>query len=146
MCDDLFMSKKHDPGGKVRIALTLDTTSKAVFGGPGDCYRYRLSRTWDEKKPHALFVMMNPSTADTVANDPTVANAAGLHAHGDMVAYMLAILSLTGRPTRSTCAWLLTPLARTTTSTLLPWQRFHRSWSSLMGNQVTAHWLRVELL
>jgi hypothetical protein len=73
MCDDLFMPKKHDPGGKVRIALTLDVEGKAVFGGPGDCYRYRLSRTWDEKKRHAMFVMMNPSTADPLVDDPTVA-------------------------------------------------------------------------
>jgi hypothetical protein len=73
MCDNLFMPKQHDPGGKVRIALTLDVKGKAVFGGPGDCYRYRLSRTWDEKKPHAMFVMMNPSTADPLVDDPTVA-------------------------------------------------------------------------
>lgn len=73
MFDNLFMPKQHDPGGKVRIALTLDVKGKAVFGGPGDCYRYRLSRTWDEKKPHAMFVMMNPSTADPLVDDPTVA-------------------------------------------------------------------------
>jgi hypothetical protein len=73
MCDDLFMPKQHDPGGKVRITLKLDVKGKALFGGPGDCYRYRLSRTWDEKKPHAMFVMMNPSTADPLVDDPTVA-------------------------------------------------------------------------
>jgi hypothetical protein len=73
MCDDLFMPKQHDPGGKVRIAVTLDIKSKAVFGGPEDCYRYRLSRTWDEKLPHAMFVMMNPSTADILVDDSTVA-------------------------------------------------------------------------
>jgi hypothetical protein len=73
MCDDLFMAKKHDPGGKVHIVLTPDVKTKAVFGGPGDCYRYRPSRTWNEKKPHALFVMMNPSTADLKVDDPTVA-------------------------------------------------------------------------
>jgi hypothetical protein len=73
MCDDLFMPKKHDPVGKVRIALTLDVKGKTVFGGPGDCYRYQLSRTWDEKKPRAMFVVMNPSTADPLVNDLTVA-------------------------------------------------------------------------
>lgn len=70
---DAQMKPKHDPGGKVRIALTLDVKTKAVFGGPSDCYRYRLSRTWDENKPHAMFVMMNPSTADLHVDDPTVA-------------------------------------------------------------------------
>ena len=36
-------------------------------------YRYRLSRTWDARKPFALFVLMNPSTADPICDDPTVA-------------------------------------------------------------------------
>ena len=63
----------HDPGGKVRLALAHDVKSTAKFGGPGDCYRYRLKRTWDASKPHAMFVMMNPSTADPFVDDPTVA-------------------------------------------------------------------------
>ena len=67
------MVAKHDPGGKVRLALSVGVKGKAVFGGPRDCYRYRLSRTWDKKKPHAMFVMMNPSTADPLVDDPTVA-------------------------------------------------------------------------
>lgn len=65
--------QKHDPGGKVRLALSRDVKSSAVFGGPDDCYRYRLVRTWDETKPHAMFIMMNPSTADPMVDDPTVA-------------------------------------------------------------------------
>jgi len=64
---------KHDPGGKVRLTLALDVKSTAVFGGPDDCYRYRLVRTWDAEKPHVMFVMMNPSTADPFVDDPTVA-------------------------------------------------------------------------
>jgi hypothetical protein len=35
-------------------------------------YRFELWRQWDEGKPYALFVMLNPSTADEVENDPTV--------------------------------------------------------------------------
>ena len=65
--------QRHDPGGKVRLALSRDVKSSAVFGGPDDCYRYRLVRTWDETKPHAMFIMMNPSTADPMVDDPTVA-------------------------------------------------------------------------
>jgi hypothetical protein len=34
-------------------------------------YRYRLWRMWD-RRPHCCFVMLNPSTADELANDPTV--------------------------------------------------------------------------
>jgi len=48
-----------------------DAPSTAVYS---DCekYRYSLVRTWDETQPKALFVMLNPSTATEVQNDPTV--------------------------------------------------------------------------
>ena len=38
-----------------------------------DCgkYRYKLHRTWDEKKKKVLFIMLNPSTADIHNNDLT---------------------------------------------------------------------------
>jgi hypothetical protein len=62
----------HDPGGRVRIALPPDVSGSAIFGGPLSEYRYRLSRTWSDA-PRVLFVMMNPSTADPLADDPTVA-------------------------------------------------------------------------
>lgn len=35
-------------------------------------YRYTLWRTWDASKLSCLFLMLNPSTADAVDNDPTV--------------------------------------------------------------------------
>lgn len=46
-------------------------SSGAVFS---DCerYRYRLWRVWDESKPKACFVMLNPSTATHEVLDPTV--------------------------------------------------------------------------
>lgn len=39
-----------------------------------DCgtYRYLLRRTWDHKLPRALFVMLNPSTADADIDDATI--------------------------------------------------------------------------
>lgn len=39
-----------------------------------DCgtYRYLLRRTWDHAKPRALFVMLNPSTADAEIDDATI--------------------------------------------------------------------------
>jgi hypothetical protein len=39
-----------------------------------DCggYRYLLRRTWDHRKPRALFVMLNPSTADADVDDATI--------------------------------------------------------------------------
>lgn len=35
-------------------------------------YRYDLTRTWDPAKPKALWVMLNPSTADSWSEDPTL--------------------------------------------------------------------------
>lgn len=35
-------------------------------------YRYLLRRTWDAAKPRALFVMLNPSTADAEIDDATI--------------------------------------------------------------------------
>jgi hypothetical protein len=35
-------------------------------------YRYLLRRTWDRAKPRALFVMLNPSTADAEIDDATI--------------------------------------------------------------------------
>lgn len=45
--------------------------SVAVFS---DCerYRYLLTRVWDTTGQRALFIMLNPSTADEIKNDPTV--------------------------------------------------------------------------
>lgn len=39
-----------------------------------DCkmYRYWLKRVWDEKLPMAIYVMLNPSTADATENDQTI--------------------------------------------------------------------------
>ena len=48
-----------------------DAPSTAVYS---ECarYRYALSRVWDPAGEKALFVMLNPSTATEVQNDPTV--------------------------------------------------------------------------
>ncbi len=64
--------KSHDPGGKVSILLPEHVQGSAIFGGTAHEYRYRLSRTWSSGR-RVLFVMMNPSTADPSADDPTVA-------------------------------------------------------------------------
>lgn len=44
-----------------------------------DCgkYRYLLWRIWDETKPKALFIMLNPSTADDKVDDPTIRKCIG---------------------------------------------------------------------
>jgi len=49
----------------------LEAQSSAVFSDCG-IYRYLLTRVWDPAGKKALFIMLNPSTADEVKNDPTV--------------------------------------------------------------------------
>lgn len=48
-----------------------DAPSTAIYS---DCekYRYALSRVWDADGGRVAFVMLNPSTATEVQNDPTV--------------------------------------------------------------------------
>ncbi len=48
-----------------------DAPSTAIYS---DCerYRYSLTRIWDEDGRRVNFVMLNPSTATEVQNDPTV--------------------------------------------------------------------------
>ncbi len=48
-----------------------DAASVAVYS---DCerYRYSLTRVWEPGGKRALFIMLNPSTATEVQNDPTV--------------------------------------------------------------------------
>lgn len=51
--------------------------STAIFS---DCekYRYILRRVWDSDKGRAVFVGLNPSTADEIRNDPTVSRMISL--------------------------------------------------------------------
>lgn len=46
-------------------------TSTATFS-TCERYRFTLSRVWEKAGKSALFVMLNPSTADEIKNDPTV--------------------------------------------------------------------------
>ena len=48
-----------------------DAASVAEYS---DCeqYRYTLTRVWDPEGRRALFIMLNPSTATELQNDPTV--------------------------------------------------------------------------
>jgi len=48
----------------------------ATFGGPDDCYRYILTRRWDEGS-YVNFLMLNPSTADANVDDPTIRRCIG---------------------------------------------------------------------
>ncbi|MBT8413142.1 MAG: DUF1643 domain-containing protein, partial [Boseongicola sp.] len=47
------------------------TDSSAVYS-PCEKYRYALTREWDARGRRLVFVMLNPSKATELANDPTV--------------------------------------------------------------------------
>lgn len=40
-------------------------------------YRFLLGRRWDETLPECVFIMLNPSTADASADDPTIRRCVG---------------------------------------------------------------------
>lgn len=58
-------------GRVTRAATKGDAPSVAVYS-PCERYRYTLTRVWDPAGARALFVMLNPSTATEMQNDPTV--------------------------------------------------------------------------
>lgn len=73
------MPSDHSAGGKERF---VDDSKGAVFGpdlqsGEKRKYRYKLWRTWDAAKPAVAFIMLNPSTADETADDPTIRRCIG---------------------------------------------------------------------
>lgn len=54
-----------------RTHINGSTSSVAIYS---DCekYRYSLTRVWDPAGKRVFFIMLNPSTATEVQNDPTV--------------------------------------------------------------------------
>lgn len=54
-----------------RHASLLGDTATAVFSADRR-YRYALTRRWDPDWPLVAWVMLNPSTADALADDPTI--------------------------------------------------------------------------
>ncbi len=74
MSDDLFVFEEHDPGGKVKHPLPEGIRSSAHFSKCKQ-YRYILHRWWCTKEEDinsVMFLMMNPSTATEMVDDPTV--------------------------------------------------------------------------
>lgn len=56
------------------VALTLfDSGGRSAVYSPCRTWRYQLRRTWDPVRPAAMFVGLNPSTADEIEDDRTVA-------------------------------------------------------------------------
>lgn len=70
---ELLQRTEHVAGGVMFPLQPGVTASPCHFGGPNDCYRYSLTRTWSDPARLVAFVMMNPSTARTDMDDRTVA-------------------------------------------------------------------------
>jgi hypothetical protein len=51
---------------------------KKAFFSPCGKYRYQLYRIWDESKPLAMCIGLNPSTANSADNDPTITRLIGI--------------------------------------------------------------------
>lgn len=54
-----------------RVTKTLTGEAGAVYS-PCERYRYKLWRTWDAELPAINFMMLNPSTATELVDDPTI--------------------------------------------------------------------------
>ncbi len=57
-----MITRSHQKGDAASIAIYSDCEK----------YRYMLTRTWNAAGRSVLFIMLNPSTATEVQNDPTV--------------------------------------------------------------------------
>lgn len=55
----------------IRRHIDARATSEATYSHC-EAYRYTLTRVWDDTAPRCLFIMLNPSTATEIANDPTI--------------------------------------------------------------------------
>ncbi|KPP89026.1 MAG: hypothetical protein HLUCCA08_02255 [Rhodobacteraceae bacterium HLUCCA08] len=55
----------------IRDHVKGDAASRAVYSAC-EAYRYALTRAWEAQGARVMFVMLNPSRATEVRNDPTV--------------------------------------------------------------------------
>jgi hypothetical protein len=73
-------AQRRPPGGEMRFAFVAATETTPIRGSARisrcGCYRYRLTRSWGDG-PKLAFVMLNPSIADAMIDDPTIRRCMG---------------------------------------------------------------------
>lgn len=68
---------QQQPAEQTVLELADGVTSpRSALLSPDGTYRYRLDRRWGTA-PSAVFVMLNPSTADATNDDPTIRRCVG---------------------------------------------------------------------
>lgn len=55
----------------------IEAMQRSAEFSPCRTWRYALWRTWEPSAPYAMFIGLNPSTADEIENDPTVTRCIG---------------------------------------------------------------------
>ena len=60
------------PGSFIHQSAPLLTGSAEAILSEDQRYRYRLDRHWGSSGTHATWIMLNPSTADALQDDPTI--------------------------------------------------------------------------
>lgn len=63
---------QQDAAPLIRRCHRTDAHRSEAIYSPCERYRYALTRVWDTSVGEVLFVMLNPSTATELRNDPTI--------------------------------------------------------------------------
>ncbi|MFD5899104.1 DUF1643 domain-containing protein [Streptomyces sp. NPDC060366] len=92
------LTRDHGLDVVVDVEDTVDGLAATAVFDTGRTYRYLLTRIWDPSLPLAVWLMLNPSTADALADDPTIRRCKTFsqdHGRGGLVVINLFALRAT---------------------------------------------------
>lgn len=85
--------------------MFFDTAAKSAVISPCGKYRYRLERSWENNPQLLTFVMLNPSTADALLDDPTIRRCMSF-AHNLLCGGIVVVNLYAFRATKPKDLWL----------------------------------------